>query len=259
MCVAWFFLPQRAAAGTRVPAVAMAHGVGAVKEMYIDFFAQRFAEAGIAALLFDYRFFGASGGEPRQRVFPRDQLEDYRSALTWLSMQPEIESDQLGVWGTSFSGGHVIHVAAYDPRVKAVASQVGAMDPGQTLRDQTTPEQFAAFQQMLVKERVRHATDGGEVYIPSAAPPGQGFALQNDQDSYNFGHEAQTTIAPMQLSTHLMTRERILRRTTLRNNSAIELLDRDSLWGEHCALVRRTIWRDGGSLLMKPDRHPTWC
>src|SRR5260370_5897883 len=124
----WFFLPQRANADEHVPAIAMAHGVGAVKEMYIDFFARRFAEAGVAALLFDYRFFGASGGEPRQRVFPRDQIEDYRSALTWLSLQPQVDADLLGVWGTSFGGGTVLHVAAYDPRVKAVVSQVGAMD-----------------------------------------------------------------------------------------------------------------------------------
>ncbi len=196
LCAGWFFLPQRANADERLPAIAMAHGVGAVKEMYIDFFARRFAEAGIAALLFDYRFFGASGGEPRQRVFPRDQMEDYRSALTWLSLQPEVDRDRLGVWGTSFSGGHVIHVAAHDPRVKAVVSQVGAMDPGQTVRDQTSPEQFAALEQLLIKERIRHATDGGEVYIPSAAPPDQGFALQIDQDSYDFGQEAQRTIAP---------------------------------------------------------------
>src|SRR6187200_1458680 len=59
--------------------------------------------------------------------------------------------------------------------------------------------------------------------------------------------------------THLVTRERILRRMTLRNNSAIELLDRDSLWGEHGALVQCTVGRNGGLLLMKPDRHPTWC
>ena len=88
LCAGWFLLPQRANADKRVPAIAMAHGVGAVKEMYIDFFAGRFAEAGIAALLFDYRFFGASGGEPRQRVFPRDQMEDYRSALTGLLCSP---------------------------------------------------------------------------------------------------------------------------------------------------------------------------
>src|SRR5260370_13516050 len=92
----------------------------------------RFAEAGIAAVVFDYRSFGASGGEPRQRLFPREQIEDYRSALTWLSLQPEIDADRLGVWGSSFSGGHVLHVAAYDPRVKAGASQVGAMDVHQS-------------------------------------------------------------------------------------------------------------------------------
>jgi len=111
-------------------------------------------------------------------------------------LQSEVDSDRLGVWGTSFSGGHVIHVAAHDPRVRAVVSQVGAMDPGQTVRDQTTPEQFAALQLVLIKERLRHANRWREVYIPSAAPPDHGFALQIDQDSYDFGREAQATIAP---------------------------------------------------------------
>ena len=164
--------------------------------MYLEPFARRFAEAGIAALLFDYRGFGASGGEPRQRVFPRDQMEDYRSALTWLSMQPEIDADRLGVWGTSFSGGHVLHVAAYDPRVKAVVSQVGAMDAYVMTRSALGPEQFAALEQMTVDERIRHATEGGERYVPSAGPPDKGFALQNDPDTYNFGHDAQATVAP---------------------------------------------------------------
>jgi dipeptidyl aminopeptidase/acylaminoacyl peptidase len=100
----WLFLPEQASTRARVPAVAMAHGVGAVKEMYLEPFARRFADAGVAALLFDYRSFGASGGEPRRRILPRDQIEDYRSALTWLSLQPEIDADRLGVWGTSFSG-----------------------------------------------------------------------------------------------------------------------------------------------------------
>lgn len=86
---AWLFLPEAAAPDARVPAVAMAHGLGAVKEMYLEPFASRFAEAGIAALVFDYRGFGASGGEPRQRISPRDQMEDYRDALTWLSIQPK--------------------------------------------------------------------------------------------------------------------------------------------------------------------------
>src|SRR5712692_1662231 len=192
----WFFLPEHATSEARVPAVAMAHGLGAVKEMYLEPFARRFAEAGIAALVFDYRSFGASGGEPRQRVFPRDQIEDYRNALTWLARRPEIDADRLGVWGSSLSGGHVLQVAAYDPRVKAVVSQVGAMDVARTLRATIGAEQFASLQQMAVQERIRHAEEGGEVYIPSTGLPGQGFALQSDQDSYDFGHEAKATIAP---------------------------------------------------------------
>lgn len=187
---AWFFVPEQARSGGRVPAVAMAHGFGAVKEMYLEPFARRFAAAGIAALVFDYRGFGGSGGEPRQRVFPHDQMEDYRNALTWLSLQPEIDADRLGVWGTSFSGGHVIQVAAHDPRVKAVVSQAGAMDLDQITRGVAGPEQFAGLQQLTVQERIRHAVDGGERYVPSTARPGEGFAMQSDQDSYDFAHGA---------------------------------------------------------------------
>src|SRR2546425_9517610 len=87
---AWLFLPKAATSEARVPAVAMAHGLGAVKEMYLEPFARRFAEAGIAALVFDYRSFGASGGEPRPRLFSRDPIAGYRRALTWLSLQPGI-------------------------------------------------------------------------------------------------------------------------------------------------------------------------
>ena len=175
---AWLFLPDQARPGDRVPAVAMAHGFGAVKEMYLEPFARRFAAAGIAALVFDYRSFGASGGEPRQRVLPRDQIEDYRNALTWLSLQPEIDADKLAVWGTSFSGAHVIDVAAHDSRVKAVVSQVGPMDLAQITREVVGPKQFAGLQQMAIQERTRHATEGGEHYVPNAGRPGEGMALQ---------------------------------------------------------------------------------
>lgn len=193
---AWFFLPKRAEPSVRVPAVAMAHGFGAVKEMYLEPFARRFVAAGIAALVFDYRGFGASGGEPRQRVLPHEQMEDYRNALTWLSLQPEIDSDRLGVWGTSFSGAHVIQVAAHDSRVKAVVSQAGPMDLDQIFRGIAGPEQFAVLRKMAVKERIRYATEGGEEYVPSAGQPGEGFAMQLDKDSYDFGTTAQKTIAP---------------------------------------------------------------
>jgi len=172
---AWFFLPKGAAPSAPVPAVVMAHGFGAVKEMYLEPFARRFATAGIAALVFDYCGFGASGGEPRQRVLPPEQMEDYRNALTWLSLQPEVDADRLGIWGTSFSGAHVIQVAAHDSRVKAVVSQAGPMDLGQILLGIAGPEQFAAMQKMAIKERIRYATEGGEHYVPSTGRPGEGY------------------------------------------------------------------------------------
>jgi fermentation-respiration switch protein FrsA (DUF1100 family) len=186
----WFYLPDGAGSQAGLPGVVMAHGVGATRDMFLEPIARRFADAGLAVLLFDYRGFGTSGGEPRQRVFPRDQIEDYRSALTWLSLEPEVDADRLGIWGTSFGGGTVLHVAAYDPLVKVVVSQVGAMDLHRITLDAMGPEQFAALQQLTVRERIRHATEGGEVYIPDIGKPDGELALQTDQESWDFAHEA---------------------------------------------------------------------
>ena len=116
--------------------------------------------------------------------------------MTCLSLQSEVDADRLGVWGTSFSGGHVLHVAAYDPRVKAVVSQVGAMDADAIMKATATPEQYAALEEMTVKERIRRATEGGEVYIPNTLSPGETFAFQPDAESYEFAHTAQATVAP---------------------------------------------------------------
>src|SRR5260370_28820785 len=113
-------------------------------------------------------------------------MEDYRNALAGPSVQPEIDAGSLGVWGTSLGGGHVMQVAAHDPRVKAVVSQTGAMDLDRIMRGIVGPEQFAGLQQLTVQERIRHAVEGGERYIPSTARPGEGFALQQDQESYDF-------------------------------------------------------------------------
>ena len=87
------------------PTVVMAHGFSAVKEMYLDAFAERFAAAGLAALVFDNRNFGASDGEPRQEIDPWAQVRDYRHAITFAATLPEVDADRIGVWGSSYSGG----------------------------------------------------------------------------------------------------------------------------------------------------------
>src|SRR5262244_3315010 len=106
----WHYLPEKRTG--KVPTIVMAHGFSAVKEMYLDRFAEVYAAAGMAALVFDNRNFGASDGMPRQEIDPWQQVRDYRHAITWLRRQPQIDLHRIGVWGSSYSGGHVLVVGA---------------------------------------------------------------------------------------------------------------------------------------------------
>src|SRR5215472_17123874 len=108
----------------KIPTIVMTHGFSAVKEMCLDKFAEVLAEAGLGALVFDNRNFGASGGEPRQEIDPWEQVRDYRDAITFVETLPETDADRIGIWGSSYSGGHVLVVGAIDRRVKCVAGQV---------------------------------------------------------------------------------------------------------------------------------------
>ena len=118
----WLYLPD--GTPTPVPTVVMAHGFSALKEQYLDDFAKVFEKAGLATLVFDNRNFGASEGEPRQEIDPIQQVRDYRHAITFARTLPEVDRDRIGIWGTSYSGGHVLMVGAIDRRVKCVVSQV---------------------------------------------------------------------------------------------------------------------------------------
>src|SRR5215831_19347816 len=92
----WFY--AAGTGGAPAPAVAMAHGFSAVKEMYLDSFAEVFAAAGLNVLVFDNRNFGASDGEPRQEIDPWDQVRDYRHAITYAGTLPEVAAGRIGIW-----------------------------------------------------------------------------------------------------------------------------------------------------------------
>ena len=83
----WLYLPD--VGGGPAPTVVMAHGFSAVKEMYLDRFGEVFADAGLAALVYDNRNIGASDGEPRLHLDPWEQVSDYRDAITFASTLPE--------------------------------------------------------------------------------------------------------------------------------------------------------------------------
>ncbi|GHO98750.1 alpha/beta hydrolase [Reticulibacter mediterranei] len=121
-CAASFYLPIQQQG--HVPCVVMGHGTSGTRDLGLAAYAERFAAAGMAVLAFDYRHFGTSGGYPRQVIKVAHQLEDYRAAIRFARSVPSVGPERIALWGTSLSGGHVLAVAATDPRLAAVVSQV---------------------------------------------------------------------------------------------------------------------------------------
>lgn len=123
---AWLYLPEELS--HPVGCVVMAHGLGGTKEMLLDNYATRYREAGLAVLVFDYRFLGQSEGEPRQLVWIPHQQRDYEAAVEYARSLEQIDSTRIGLWGTSLSGGHVVVLASRDHEIAAVSAQCPLLD-----------------------------------------------------------------------------------------------------------------------------------
>lgn len=121
-CAAWHYQ------GTNGACVVMAAGGAVTKEPGTDAFAARFNAAGFSVLAFDYRRLGESGGEPRQIVRIGEQLADWHAAVTAAAALPEVDPVRIAAWGFSLSGGHVLRVAARDPRLAAAIAQTPLAD-----------------------------------------------------------------------------------------------------------------------------------
>ena len=120
---AWVYHPDRNG-GEPVPAVSMAHGFGAIKNQGLIPYAQRLARAGFLVIVHDHRGFGLSGGWPRNDIDPWRQILDWRRVITYLRELDGVDPDRIGVWGSSYAGGHALVLAGSDRRVKAVVSQI---------------------------------------------------------------------------------------------------------------------------------------
>jgi len=157
------------------PCVVMAHGFGATKDAGLTPFAERFAAAGADVVVFDYRGFGTSGGTPRQQVDHRRHRADYRSVLSQVRGLDGIDPDRVVLWGSSYSGGHVVAVAAGDPRVAAVISQGAAMDG---LAAVVEIVRYAGIKQVLrlTAHALRGVVQRGHE-IPIVAAPGELAAI----------------------------------------------------------------------------------
>lgn len=170
MCAAWLYRPEDP--GGETPCVVMGHGFSATRHERLPAFAGRFAEAGAAVLVFDYRYFGDSGGEPRQLLDISAQHEDWRAAIACARGQAGVDPERIVLWGSSFSGGHVIHVAAEDPRVAAVISQMPFTDGLATVRA-LGPRAVARATPAALLDAARGLSGRSPHLVPAVAPPGQ--------------------------------------------------------------------------------------
>lgn len=131
-CAAWLYRPAESG-GNPVPCVVLAPGFSGTRDQRLDAFAERFAQAGLAVLVFDYRHFGDSQGTPRQLLDIGRQLADWKAAISYARTLDGIDPARIALWGSSFSGGHVMTLAAHDPAIAAVVSQVAFADGLKTL------------------------------------------------------------------------------------------------------------------------------
>jgi uncharacterized protein len=154
-CAAWLY---PAASRDRGPIVVMAHGLSGTRRDRLGAFAERFAAEGLAALVFDYRGFGDSGGEP-DLFSPGRQLEDWRGAIAYARSLPQVDPDRVATFGSSMGGGNALAAAAQDTRVAAAVSQVPFLDlPGQAYR--SAPE--VVGQMLAAAQEGRHLPAVGQ-------------------------------------------------------------------------------------------------
>jgi uncharacterized protein len=181
----WHYAPD--GVDGSAPLVVMSHGYSAVKEMYLDDFAEHFAAGGLGVLVYDNRNLGASDGTPRGEIDPWQQIRDYRTAITWAATQPWTDPERIGIWGSSYSGAHVLVVAALDRRVRCVVSQVPLVSGLANARRLIRADVFAGLRQMFDADRAaRYAgKEPGTIQVVWEKEPTEACALPTE-DSHDF-------------------------------------------------------------------------
>ncbi len=180
----------------RLPTIVMAHGFSAVKEMYLDRFGEAFAAAGLAVLVFDNRNFGASDGTPRQEIDPWEQVRDYRDAITFAETLEETDAERIGIWGSSYSGGHVLVVGAIDRRVKCVVSQVPLISGHENARRLIRADMFAGLHKAFDQDRRARYAGQAPAMIPVVAEDPMAPSALPTPDSWQWFTETGRSRAP---------------------------------------------------------------
>lgn len=195
---ATLYAPDDARAGQRRPGIVLCHGFTGIKELILPIYARRFAAAGYVALAFDYRGFGESEGE-RGRLIPLEQVADIRNSVTFMETIDLINSERVGLWGTSFGAANVIYTAGIDPGPKCVIAQVGFGD-GERMLARRPPEEVQAVRQMIRDERRKRVLTGESTMIDP-------LMILSDPDSIAFFQQAMKEMPQLKTQIPLETAE----------------------------------------------------
>ena len=145
----WHYAQAKAGA----PVIVMSHGFGAVKEMQLDLIADVFAAGGLNCVVYDHRNLGASGGEPRHHIDPWQQIADCREVVTFARNLSGVDGARLGIWGTSYSGGHALVMGATDRRIRAVVSQGATISGHRTSLRRFPGDSWGKMAERFAKDR----------------------------------------------------------------------------------------------------------
>jgi len=163
------FIPKGMDQNVKNPAIVIGHPMGAVKEQSSNLYAQKLAEQGFVTLAIDLSFWGESDGKPGHLISPEIYSDDFSAAVDYLSTQPYVDPEKIGVLGICGSGSFVISAAKIDPRMKAIAT-VSMYDMGSAFRNglhhSVTPEQRKAFIKSAIEQRFVEFKGGETAYIP---------------------------------------------------------------------------------------------
>lgn len=190
----WFYHAENAP--TPAPTIVMTHGMTAVKELYLDDYAKFFAEAGLNVVVYDHRNYGDSDGMPRQETDPVLQHRDIRNAITYACTRPDVDAARIGLWGTSFAGGHALLVAAIDRRVKAVVSQVPFISGSRAFSQAVRPDFISHVREHFQADRLNRFDGGEPAMIAAVTKDPAGEAMMPSPDAYEWFTKSRRWRAP---------------------------------------------------------------
>lgn len=194
----WLYLPRRIPPGEKLPGIVTANALTGIKEINLPEYAVRFAAAGYPTLIFDYRYWGESSGEPRYHIAPMEHRADVSNALTCLAGQPEVDPAHIGGWGISMGGGHMLFLATWEPRFKAVVAVSTGIDPPREGEPLTREEAQIRYGELLAASRAERAGRAAanittlQAWCPE---PKDGCALPV-KEAYDFYEQTRRSFAP---------------------------------------------------------------